>query len=150
MDTPPWKVERMIFVAIVIVCALIVYAVMPNPDLQPGQDRSAIVKREIPPDLVSRSELETALRLFQDTVRERDSAYETIRKLRTCLNAPAVFPETAELLRRSYHAIRILHDFRSCKWKGCEYCRLGQEIVGQLGSRTIMEDSTIRKRAGTP
>jgi hypothetical protein len=87
---------------------------------------------------------------FQDTVRERDSAYETIRKLRACLNAPAVFPETAELLRRSYHAIRILHDFRSCKWKDCDYCRLAQEIVGQLGTRTIMEDTTTRKRAGTP
>lgn len=71
---------------------------------------------------------------------------QEIKQIRQARQAPAGPRDGLELLRRGYHAVRILHDFRKCKLKGCEYCRLGEEIVASIGAHTIQSETTIRKK----
>jgi len=97
-----------------------------------------------------------------DTYRERERLYEaererarneilqsqeTIRILRAASGIHPGYDEQRELLRRAYHAIRILHEYRFCKLIGCEYCALGKEIVTAVGTQKLMQETTIRKLA---
>jgi hypothetical protein len=77
---------------------------------------------------------------------------EAIRRLRAYVNAAAdPAPQgSAELLRRSYHAIRELHNYRLCRLKGCEYCALGNDIHGAVGTQKLVEQTTIAKRVLGP
>lgn len=83
---------------------------------------------------------------------ERDGYNQTIRRLRAYADiAPDPAPQgSPELLRRSYHALRILHDFRLCRLKGCEYCALGNDILVTIGATRIMEQTTVSRRDMSP
>jgi len=72
---------------------------------------------------------------------------EAIRILRAASGIHPGYDEQRELLRRAYHAIRILHEYRFCKLIGCEYCALGKEIVTTVGTQKLMQETTIRKLA---
>ena len=84
------------------------------------------------------------LREIEYLLERRAQQDETIRLLRQASKSPVskTHPRELSLLRRSYHAIRELHGIQTCTLKGCQYCRLAQEIAIAVGAMGLMKSNS--------
>jgi hypothetical protein len=73
---------------------------------------------------------------------ERDFAVKNLRAV-VANSGMGLDKKTRRVLCRAYHAIRVLHDYRNCKLKGCDFCFLGDDIAVAIGnSREMVQQTT--------
>jgi uncharacterized protein (UPF0147 family) len=79
----------------------------------------------------------------------RDFAVRNLRAL-AASSSTGLDKKTRSVLRRAYHAIRVLHNYRACKLKGCDLCQLGNDIMYLVGSNELLSQSTYTRDPEIP